>query len=113
MSTTPQTTAPPPPALPVVTVPPPPPAVNSNEVQVQPRLSGGQVTGVTVNPQGSGGDFRAAGLQPGDVVVGVNGQRISSAEQARALAGQLRGGEANLEVERGGRLVNLRVRAGQ
>jgi S1-C subfamily serine protease len=47
------------------------------------------------------------------VVVAVNGQRIGSAEQVRAIAGQLRGGDANLEVERGGRTVSLRVRAGQ
>ncbi len=113
--------APPTPMLPVVTAPPPPQVVPpptttntiGNDVQVQPRLSGGQVNGFTVQPQGAGDTFRAAGLQPGDVVVGVNGQRISSAEHARALAGQLRGGEANLEVERGGRTVNLRVRAGQ
>jgi general secretion pathway protein C len=133
MSTTPQTTTTPPPPLPVVVAPPPevapppppgfspPPSVQrpppsipmSNEVQVQPRLSGGQVTGFTVQPQGSGNAFRAAGLQPGDVVVGVNGQRISSAEQVRALAGQLGGRGANLEIERGGRTVNLRVGAGQ
>ena len=123
------TTAPPPPPLPVVVAPPretlpppftgaaPPPQVAppsvANEVQMQPRLSGGQVNGFTVQPGGTGNAFRAAGLQAGDVVVAVNGQRIGSAEQARALAGQLRGGEAHLEVERGGRTVNLRVRAGQ
>ena len=55
----------------------------------------------------------AAGLQPGDVVTSVNGQRITSAEQARGIAARLRGGEANVEVERGGRTVSLRVRAGQ
>ena len=123
------TTAPPPPPLPVVVAPPretspppvsgvaPPPQVAppplAGEVQVQPRLSGGQVNGFTVLPGGSGNAFRAAGLQPGDVVVAVNGQRIGSAEQVRAFAGQLRGGDANLEVERGGRTVSLRVRAGQ
>ncbi len=124
------TTTQPAPTLPIVVAPPrepppPPPAAGiapppqvappplANEVQMQPRLSGGQINGFTVQPQGSGTAFRAAGLQPGDVVVGVNGQRVSSAEQARALAGQLRGGEANLEIERGGRTVNLRVRAGQ
>lgn len=112
--------APPPPPLPVVTAPPqvappppaPPPGSISNEVQMQPRLSGGEVTGVIVQPQGSGSLFRASGLQPGDVVVGVNGQRISSAEQAGALARQVRGG-AVLEVERGGRTVAVRVRTNQ
>ncbi|HEX8402848.1 MAG TPA: type II secretion system protein N [Allosphingosinicella sp.] len=115
---TPMTTSTPPPPLPVVVAPPPAPPANansslSNEVQFQPRLNGGQVTGVTVQPQGSGVAFRAAGLQSGDVVVAVNGQPISSAEQARSIAGQLRGGDAEVQVERNGRPVSLRVRAGQ
>lgn len=83
------------------------------EIQFQPRISGGQVNGVTVQPQGTGNAFRAAGLQPGDVVLSVNGQPITSADQARAIAGQLRGGEATVQVERGGRPISLRVRAGQ
>ena len=80
-----------------------------NEIQVQPRIEAGRVTGVTV--QGSA--LSAAGLQPGDVVTSVNGQRITSAEQARGIAARLRGGEANVEVERGGGTVSLRVRADQ
>jgi general secretion pathway protein C len=74
------------------------------------------MTGVTVQPQGSGDAFRAAGFQPGDVVVGINGQPIRSADSARAmidLATQA-GSENNIvQVERNGRPVSLRVRAGQ
>ncbi|HYI42210.1 MAG TPA: type II secretion system protein N [Sphingomicrobium sp.] len=105
------------PQVPVVSVTPMTtetiPANPMSEIQFQPRTNGGEVTGVAVQPQGSGNAFRAAGLQPGDVVTSVNGQRITSADQARAIAGQLRGGEANVQVERGGRTVSLRVRAGQ
>ena len=97
-------TAPPPPR-----VMPPPPAPSG--VQIQPRLEGTQVTGLTIG--GGGGALSASGLRPGDVVTSVNGQRITSIEQARALAAQLDGGEAYVEVERGGRTVSLRVRAGQ
>jgi general secretion pathway protein C len=106
---------PPPPPMPVISATPPAPQTGNiaSEVQFQPRLNGGQVTGITVQPQGSGNAFRASGLQPGDVVTSVNGQRITSADQVRAIAGQLRGGEANVEVERGGRPVTLRVRSGQ
>ena len=100
--------APPPPPVPTVTVNPMQ-TETGNEIQVQPRIEAGRVTGVTV--QGSA--LSAAGLQPGDVVTSVNGQRITSAEQARGIAARLRGGEANVEVERGGRTVSLRVRAGQ
>ena len=53
--------------------------------------------------------FRAAGFAPGDVIVAVNGQRISSLEQARALIGQ-GGGEVTVVVDRGGRAVPMRVR---
>jgi general secretion pathway protein C len=106
---------PPPPPMPVISATPAAPQTGNiaSEVQFQPRLNGGQVTGITVQPQGSGNAFRASGLQPGDVVTSVNGQRITSADQVRAIAGQLRGGEANVEVERGGRPVSLRVRSGQ
>ena len=76
-------------------------------------MSEGRVTGVVVQPQGSGNAFRAAGLAPGDVIVSVNGQPITSAERARALAAQLRGGEASVTVERAGTAVPLRVRVGQ
>ena len=100
--------APPPLPVPTVTVNPMQ-TETGNEIQVQPRIEAGRVTGVTV--QGSA--LSAVGLQPGDVVTSVNGQRITSAEQARGIAARLRGGEANIEVERGGRTVSLRVRAGQ
>jgi general secretion pathway protein C len=121
---TPITTAPPPPGLtpmpaptplPVVTAtpPPPPPASLGNEVQFQPRVQNGQLSGVIVQPGGSGALFRGSGLQPGDVVTSVNGQRINSAEQARAIMSGLSGGNANVTVERGGRTVSLQVRTGQ
>nr|WP_295371306.1 type II secretion system protein N [uncultured Sphingosinicella sp.] len=113
-SSTPTPAPPPPlPPTPVITATPMQTNHIASEVQFQPRLNGGQVTGVTVQPQGSGNAFRASGLQAGDIVTSVNGQRITSADQARAIASQFRGGEANVEVERGGRTVSLRVKAGQ
>lgn len=99
--------APPPPVGTMRTEAAPPPA------QFQPRIDGGRVTGIVVQPQGSGEALRATGLRPGDVVTSVNGQRITSAEQARSIAASLRGGDADVEVERGGRTVVLRVQAGQ
>jgi general secretion pathway protein C len=103
------TPAPPP------SVAPPPPVGSSatSEIQFQPRINNGQLSGITVQPQGSGNAFRAAGFAPGDVILSVNGQRISSAEQARALAGQIGTGEATVLVDRGGRTVPLRMRPGQ
>jgi general secretion pathway protein C len=82
----------------------------ATDVQFQPRMSGGAVSGVTVQPQGSGNAFRAAGLAPGDVIVSVNGRRITSAGEARAIAGQIAGQRGvTIQVERDGRVIPLRV----
>ena len=111
------TPAPPTPGPPLFTPPPapppPPPPANAAPLQFQPRTNGGQVTGFVVQPGGSGEAFRAAGFAPGDVIVAVNGQRITSAEQGRSLAGQVAISGATVEVDRGGRTVSLRVRGGQ
>ena len=112
--------APMPPSAPLPVITPTPMSVQTPanvsapppDVRFEPRMRGGQVTGVTIQGQGAGA-FREMGLQAGDVVTSVNGQRITSPEQARAIAGQIRGGEASVEVERGGRTMTLRVRAGQ
>ena len=62
-----------------------------------------------VSPGSDGGRaFGAAGFAPGDVVVAINGQRVSSLEQARAAMGQ--SGEVNVMVDRGGQAVPLHVR---
>ncbi len=76
-------------------------------------MNGSQLTGVAVQPQGGGEAFRAAGLAPGDVIVSVNGKRLTSPEQARTLAGQLGGGDVRVQVERDGRVVPLTVKAGR
>ena len=105
--------APTPPPGVQTTAPPPPPAAPAPEqaIRFQPRLNGNRVDGVAVSPGTDGGRaLRAAGLEAGDVIVSVNGRRIESLEQARAL---MRGGEANVIVDRGGRAVPVRVRLPQ
>ncbi len=87
----------------------PAPAQPGEPINFQPRLAGGRVTGVIVSPGASADAFRAAGFVQGDVIVAVNGQRVSSMEQARALIGRT-GGEVNVVVDRGGRAVPMRVR---
>lgn len=85
------------------------PEAAARQIQFQPRLENGQVTGIVVQPAGSGDAFRAAGFAPGDVIVSVNGRRITSPEQARALIEQS-GGALNIVVDRAGRTVPLSVR---
>ena len=98
------------PAQPVVVTPAPAPAAAAAPIQLQPRVSNNQITGLSVAPGSDGGQaFRAAGFQPGDVIVAVNGQRANSAEQAMALVRQA-GGRAAVTVDRGGRAVQLTVR---
>lgn len=85
------------------------PQADAAAISFMPRLAGGGINGVMVAPGNDGGRaFAAAGFQPGDVIVMVNGQRVTSLEQARAAIGA--GGEVNLMVERGGRAIPLRVR---
>jgi general secretion pathway protein C len=106
-------TAPPP--LPVIAVPPPAPAQGGlgGQISLQPRLNGGQVTGIVLSPEGTGEAFRAAGLQPGDVLLSVGGQRITSAAQLAGLRDQLAAPGASVQVERGGRVTRIQLRNSQ
>ena len=94
--------------MPVVVAQPIPVAPGA-AINFVPRTSNGHVTGIVVSPGSDGGRaFAAAGFAPGDVVVAINGQRISSLEQVRAAMGQ--NGEVNVIVDRGGQAVPLHVR---
>ena len=95
--------------MPIVAVPAPAPVAPGQAINFVPRTSNGRVTGIIVSPGSDGGRaFGAAGFVAGDVVVAINGQRVSSLEQARAaMAG---GAEVNVMVDRGGQAVPLHVR---
>lgn len=79
------------------------------DVTVTPRLSGGTLTGYVLTPKGSGASFAAAGLQPGDVLVSVDGATVTSLKDAAGLTQQLDAGGITVGVERGGKLVTLRI----
>jgi general secretion pathway protein C len=86
-----------------------PPPAPGQPFSLQPRMASGQVTGIIVGPGGDGGQaFRAAGFAPGDVIVAINGQRVTSLEQGRAAMG--RGVNIVVMVDRGGMAVPLSVR---
>lgn len=95
--------------MPIVAVPAPAPVAPGQAINFVARTSNGRVTGIAVSPGNDGGRaFGAAGFVAGDVVVAINGQRISSLEQARAaMAG---GAEINVMIDRGGQAVPLHVR---
>lgn len=79
------------------------------DITVTPRLQGGALTGYVLTPKASGAAFAAAGLQPGDVLVGVNGATVTSLKDAAGLTSQLDAGGIDISVERAGRPVTLRI----
>ncbi|MDQ3471829.1 MAG: PDZ domain-containing protein [Pseudomonadota bacterium] len=73
-----------------------------------PRQQGGRVTGVIVAPGLDQGLYAAAGFQPGDVIVAVNGARIASQTDLAQLQSSLTpGARLSLTVERGAQSVPI------
>ncbi len=73
-----------------------------------PLNSGAFVADVT-----AGGPGARAGLQPGDIVLSVNGTKVSSsAELTRAVAGTRAGEVMHLQIRRAGKVIPLDVKAG-
>jgi len=101
------------PGAPSPVAPPPRPAPTSTSppaVRLEPRVANDRIDGLTVSPGADGGlAFQAAGFAPGDVIVSINSQRVTSIDQARTLV-RGAGGQVNVIVNRGGRAVPMRVR---
>lgn len=77
-------------------------------LDVRPQQQNGQVTGVVIGPGSNPALFQAAGFQPGDVVVAVNGAKISSAIDAQQLQSSLvPGARLTLTVQRGSQTVPI------
>jgi general secretion pathway protein C len=77
-----------------------------------PRVKDGRAQGYAVTPRGgAGADMLArAGLQPGDVILAIDGSEFN-AERASELADELAKAEwVDLRIERGGQILNTRLR---
>lgn len=73
-----------------------------------PRAAGGKVVGLEVQPSGDGAAFRAAGFQPGDVVMTIAGKPVTTPGDAQALAGSLKpGASIAVTVQRGDQTLPL------
>ncbi len=94
-----------PPTAPNTTAGPP----LQTQIGFEPRLAGGQLSGLTVSPRGDGAAFKAAGLQAGDVVVAVDGKPIRSIADVQALEGRAPGSQVSIAVERGGQRIPLSI----
>lgn len=72
-----------------------------------PRMANGRVTGYTVRPNVEMPALARAGIQPGDVITGVNGSQLNE-EQLQELAWTIANStETRFEIERGGRRFQL------
>lgn len=75
------------------------------------RSEGGEVTGYTLVPRGNEALLREAGLQPGDVLLSVNGQRLDP-ERLGELKSELAGrSQATITFQRDGRTRSVTLKA--
>lgn len=84
------------------------------DVVVNPRQTGNKIDGYVLQPSASGEAFRAAGLRPGDVLVGVNGTRISDGAGVQHFFQTVQeAGSARVDIERDGRPMSLTIGGGR
>lgn len=96
-----------------VPAPPPGPAALLAQGMLKPRLRGLGISGFTIGEGAPGGALTAAGLQPGDVVLAVNGVELNSVDAARGVADQLKSAaSAEIRYERNGQVRSARVGSG-
>lgn len=77
---------------------------------LRPRMKGLRINGFAIGGQG-GPALAATGLQPGDVVLSVNGAELNSLERIEELRGSLSdGSSAEIRYERGGQVLSTTIR---
>lgn len=82
--------------------------------QISPRREGAAVTGIILQPSGADDSaIRAAGFEPGDIIISINGERIADMGQAVSFASALGTGDGFVQVERDGEIVSFRARVGE
>ncbi|MDI6624522.1 MAG: type II secretion system protein N [Brevundimonas sp.] len=114
-------TPPPPPPVPQTVTPTPAPATASvdpaqlmAEAALRPRMQGLKVNGFTISSRGESPTLAAAGLQPGDVILAVNGQALDRPDRIAALRGQLAdAASAEIRFERDGAVQTTTIRTGR
>ncbi|WP_299328448.1 type II secretion system protein N [Parasphingopyxis sp.] len=82
--------------------------------QISPRREGNRVTGIILQPSGDNADaLQAAGFEPGDIIISINGERIQEMGQAVRFASNLGTGDGFVQVERNGETVSFRARVSE
>jgi general secretion pathway protein C len=83
------------------------------EAGLRPRIQGGQVTGYTLLPRGAGETLNRVGLLAGDVLVALNGNRITP-ELYSEIEQEFTGlSQVQLTVERGSETKTITLQTGQ
>lgn len=90
------------------------PSQLASGTQISPRREGSRLTGIVLQPSGADdAALRAAGFEPGDVIISINGERIQDMGQAVRFANTLGTGDGFVQVERNGETVSFRARVGE
>ena len=78
------------------------------QVRIRPHFKDGQPDGLTISGVRSGSIFSDMGLRNGDVIVGVDGQKIESVDDALGLYQNLQSANnVQVQIRRRGRLQNI------
>ncbi|ABI78703.1 general secretion pathway protein C [Hyphomonas neptunium ATCC 15444] len=84
------------------------PALLMTDIDMQPELRNGAVTGYRLSPRGQG-HFQAAGLETGDLVLRVNGASLEGMGPDAIQAAVMSSDVIALDVVRRGAIVRLRL----
>lgn len=86
----------------------------AGEISAEPVYVDGRVDGVAVQPASDGRLFNEIGLQPGDIVLSVNGARIDTKARADNIVDLIGGAAvAAFEIRRGAEVKTLSVEIAQ
>ena len=78
------------------------------QVRIRPHFKDGQSDGLTLSGIRSNSIFGEMGFRNGDVIVGVDGKKIESVDDALSLYGNLQTAEnVQVQVRRRGRLQTI------
>ena len=78
------------------------------DVRIRPHFRNGQPEGMAVSGIKSNSIFRKMGIRNGDIITGVDGQKIESVDDAMALYGNLKStSEIQLEIKRMGQVQSI------
>lgn len=114
---------PPPPSVPQTVTPAPAPVAAGRavdparlmaEASLRPRMQGLRLNGFTIGDGVDASVLDAAGLQPGDVILAVNGVNLDNPARIAALRGQLaNAASAEIRFERDGAAQTTTIRTGR